>query len=735
MKQWIKGFYLFAGVLTLSPVASLAQVNSTWDGTTGNWTDASKWSTADFPENGNGGFDFNAFINGGTVTLDDFIAIEGLEITGGELIVNTPQALTTFQGLDLVGGTISGTGTIDPAALNVLNAATLSGVQIDLQSGSSIGIGSLTDTTTLNNGATIRNVTRITPTRVSGTSLTEASANLFIDGGTGTNRFFNDFGGEFIKPVGDASLTIGIRFDNDGRVEVEQGTLRLNNGGVSAGTYSVGELGTLQLRGTHQLQSGQISGLGTVQIVQGTLSIDENSSYLALQTQVQAGTLEIDRTFQHSTDVLALFDNAEVIDITTGSSNPATFSVERTLEIQTSGGAVATVRGLEFRLGSGFGPQSSVDFLSGQLVLDEGSTINHIGTFDLDLANSGIQSFDITPITAGPTGNNTFNNQFGGLIRKAVGNGELTFDIGFNNEGEVEVDRGELRFNRGGVSTGTFRPGRFGELIFAGGHDLTGANVTGLGEVTFEGSTGPGAAANLIGKTTQYLVGQTTLNSGILTINSNNAESTELRLVSGLLNGTGTITVDFLGTAGDTQVDGVQIVVQNFYSLSSGAIVTTGAGSLDVQGSFELDEESSFKAILDDSPGEIANSFAAQGTGDLSGDLLIEIAPDFTAEVGDIFELFSAQQGITGSFRNLALGESITAGSFTFSLIDPDAVAAVSFSDESLPLLSNDSAGLPTRLALQVDAVPEPGSMGILALGLGLLLNRRGGTHRATQLN
>ncbi|MEM6257106.1 MAG: PEP-CTERM sorting domain-containing protein [Planctomycetota bacterium] len=705
-------------------------MNSTWDGTNGNWTDASKWSTTDFPKNGNGGFDFNAFINAGIVTLNDFIDIDGLEISGGELIIDAPQPLSIFQDFDLIGGTISGSGTIDPAALNVLNAATLSGVQIDLQSGSSIGIGNLTDTAILNNGATIRNVTSITPTRVSGTSLTEASANLFIDGGTGTNRFFNDFGGTFIKPVGDASLTVGIQFDNDGRVEVEQGTLRLNNGGVSAGTYSVGELGTLQLRGTHQLQGGQISGLGTVQVVQGTLSIDANSSYLALQTQVQSGTLEIDRTFQHSTDFLDLFDNAELVDVTTGSGNPATFSVERTLEIQTSGGAVATVRGLEFRLGSSLGSESSVDFLSGQLVMDEGSTINHVGTFDLDLANPGIQSFDITPITAGPTGNNTFNNQFGGLIRKAVGNGELTFDIAFNNEGEVEVDRGELRFNRGGVSTGTFRPGRFGELIFAGGHDLTGANITGLGEVVFEGGNAAGAAANIIGQTSQYFVGQTTLNSGTLTINASNAESTELRLVSGLLNGTGTITVDFLGTEGDTQVDGVQIVVQNFYSLSSGAIVTTGGGGLDVQGSFELDEESSFKAIFDASPGEIANRFAAQGTGDLSGSLLIELTPAFSAEVGDVFELFSAQQGISGTFSNLALGESISSGGFTFVLIDPDAPSQVVATTFEVQSESTASITPPTRLALRVTEVPEPSTILVLSLGVGLLATRRRGAQQ-----
>lgn len=950
--------FVAGSALAVCPVASHAQsVFSAWDQSDGNWTDASRWSTPEFPNNGNGGFDYNASIYGGTVTLDDFITIDSLEIGGGELVVDPPFELF-LQDLDLVGGSISGSGTINPDNLNLLNSATLSGVTVDLQGGSELFVGNINNTVTLNNGATINNSTTLTPQRVSGGGdpLTIADYQMFIDGGTGTNRFVNEFSGIFIKPVGDANLDIGVRFDNDGRVEVEQGRLGLFLGGVSGGDFDVDTDGTLLLRGTHQLQNAFVSGDGTIQVLRGTTSLDQFTNYFVGTTQIQAGTLEVDSSsVQRDTEILQLFDGAEVVETST-SSNPQTFSVNETLEIQTGGGDVATLRGLNLELGSSFGPQSSVDFLSGQLVLDEGTTITHRGTFNLELANPGIQDFDITPIiggatgvntfvndfsgvvlksagsgslrfgvvfdnngrveveqgtlilavggvsegdfvidtdgtlqlrgthqlqsafvsgdgtvqirqgttsldgftnffvgrtqiqtgtlqvdsssvqrdtdilqlfdgaafvetsagsdprtfsvnqtlvidtsssdvatllglnlelgnsfgsqssvdyfsgqvvldedttithlgtlnlelanpnvqssditlfTAGPTGVNTFVNNFSGVIQKLDDNGEVNFDVAFNNEGRVEVERGELRLNRGGVSDGDFDIDQLGEIIFAGGHDLSGAFITGDGDVTFEAGPAPAALlgpnatatspANVIGEFTQYNIGgRTTLHSGTLTINTDFAESESLLLSSGLLNGTGTITVDFLTGEGDVQVDSVQIVVQNFYSVTGGSIITSGGADLAVQGNFEVDEESSFKALFDNTPGAVANRFAAQGAGDISGLLEIELADDFSAEVGDVFELFSAQQGITGGFRNVALGESITEGDFTFTLIDPDAVVVAGLLDNASVINSvYEFNGLPTRLALQVDAVPEPGTIGFLGAAAMLLLARR----------
>src|SRR5262245_12140024 len=66
--------------------ALAADVTSTWNGTTGNWSDATRWSSnPNFPNNGNGGFTYDAIINSGSVTLDQDIAIEKLTLSGGTL--------------------------------------------------------------------------------------------------------------------------------------------------------------------------------------------------------------------------------------------------------------------------------------------------------------------------------------------------------------------------------------------------------------------------------------------------------------------------------------------------------------------------------------------------------------------------------------------------------------------------------------------------------------------------
>lgn len=64
------------------------------DTTTNHWSNSAHWSTAPFfPNNGNGGFTYDVFVNGGTVTLDLDVAIQALIFTGGTLM-SAPAAFT-----------------------------------------------------------------------------------------------------------------------------------------------------------------------------------------------------------------------------------------------------------------------------------------------------------------------------------------------------------------------------------------------------------------------------------------------------------------------------------------------------------------------------------------------------------------------------------------------------------------------------------------------------------------
>jgi hypothetical protein len=73
-------------LLTVAATAATtaAQITSTWNGSTGNWTDApSHWSTANYPDNGNGGVNYNAVVNSGTVTLNQNITVTGFTMARG----------------------------------------------------------------------------------------------------------------------------------------------------------------------------------------------------------------------------------------------------------------------------------------------------------------------------------------------------------------------------------------------------------------------------------------------------------------------------------------------------------------------------------------------------------------------------------------------------------------------------------------------------------------------------
>src|SRR6476646_7302917 len=85
-------FYLgrALGLMALLLLAStgFAQVNSTWNGSSGNnWSDATRWSTNPlFPNNGNGGNNYNAIVNAGTVVVDQPITIQALTFGGSATI-------------------------------------------------------------------------------------------------------------------------------------------------------------------------------------------------------------------------------------------------------------------------------------------------------------------------------------------------------------------------------------------------------------------------------------------------------------------------------------------------------------------------------------------------------------------------------------------------------------------------------------------------------------------------
>lgn len=97
-----------------------ADITSTWDGSTGIWIDPNRWDSVDYPNNGNGGFTYDAIVGSGAVTLDQNITIEDLVFSGGT--IDGASDLEVLGDLTWTAGAFSGSG------VTTIENGTISGV-------------------------------------------------------------------------------------------------------------------------------------------------------------------------------------------------------------------------------------------------------------------------------------------------------------------------------------------------------------------------------------------------------------------------------------------------------------------------------------------------------------------------------------------------------------------------------------------------------------------------------
>ena len=100
---------VFAAAISIADDVQSGTI-STWNSSTGDWNDATRWSTNPFfPNNGNGAPSYDAVIGAGAVNLNIDVSLLSLSLNGGAL--NGSGNLTTDT-LTLNGGTLSTTGTL-----------------------------------------------------------------------------------------------------------------------------------------------------------------------------------------------------------------------------------------------------------------------------------------------------------------------------------------------------------------------------------------------------------------------------------------------------------------------------------------------------------------------------------------------------------------------------------------------------------------------------------------------
>jgi hypothetical protein len=449
-----------------------------WTGTTGNWSDPTKWtSNPNFPNNGQPapGSVYDATLdNGGTITLNIPITIENFTLNGGtvaganNLTIN--QLFTWSAGAMSVNGVINANGGIafgntqlDFTQGTLNNAAgqtaTLSGA------GAQIGF---------QNGAIFNN---------NGTFLAQNDRSLFNNGGGGT---FNN-NGIFTRDTsaGTFSILTLLAFNNTGTVNVNTGTLALfgGDGGSTTGDFNIAAGAALQLAsdftfaasstisgagsGTFTNGTQQINGTYTLPVinVSGTANANFNTPTSVTTVNLSGGTLGGSGTL----DINGLFSWSGGSLVGAGVTN--------------ANGGIAFGNGQvnlnQRTLNNAAGQTATLSAASGPIAFLNGAIFNNNGTF---LAQNNQSFFN-------NGGGGTFNNA--GIFTRdtSAGTFSILTLVAFNNSGTVNVQTGTLRFIGGdtGNTTGDFNISAGAILNFSSNFSFAASSdLAGAGTVFFQ---------------------------------------------------------------------------------------------------------------------------------------------------------------------------------------------------------------------------------------------------------
>jgi autotransporter-associated beta strand protein len=596
--------------LTITAPARGADETATWFGGVGNWSDAAHWTDAPalaaFPNDGNLGKTFDAVVNGGVVTLDQAISIQGLTFGSGTI---TGDETLTLSGLSVWnGGAMTGAATTRVNAGGALSltgttgSPTLSGRTLEV-AGTAVDDAS---TTVVQNGGAM-NV-------LSGGSLALRGGFVTFVGGNTPGAMNVAAGGVLTRSgalstqtalyvpltnaglvkVTQGTLNAQARFDNTGAVQVEGGQLILAGGGSSSGSFAIADGAGVTFAGSYSLQAGASivsSPTSAFSVTGGTLTVGTDIAASNLTFDGGAitgtGTLTLSGTTTWNRGTMS---GAGVTRIVSGSSVSMTGTIGsptvdgRTVEVAGAATDDAPVTVVQ--------NGGALNVVSGGSLALRGSQVTYVGgntpgTLNVlaggTLTRSGTQYTQTSVYTA-------LNNA--GVVD--VTQGTLSLQAALNNTGAVNMNGGQLVLGVGGSSTGSFSIADGAGLTFAANYSLlpgasivsspsstlavTGGTLTLGTDIAASNLTFDGGA--IAGTGTLMLSGATTWNRGTM------SGAGVTRIVSGTslsmtgTNGSPTVDGRTLELAGAATDDAPVVVVQN-----GGVVSVLSGGSLALRGS------------------------------------------------------------------------------------------------------------------------------------------------------
>ena len=243
---------------------------------TGNWSVATNWFPSQVPGPGD-----DVYIYSNTVTLDFNNSINSLTLNGGVLAgTNTLAVNSQFT---WSGGYIENTGGITLYGTSSLNSTNYEGMTL-LFNGLLLNAGQMTWSGSgtnlyVNHGGTLTNLASGTIT---------IAADVSDDFSVGYGGVFGN-AGLLIKTNSTGITTLNAPFVNTGTIQVQSGTLDLNEGDsfepsfLAGGNLAMSAGGTLQLSGYNSVIAPTTAmGVGTLLVSAGTL---QGASTLAVSNQ------------------------------------------------------------------------------------------------------------------------------------------------------------------------------------------------------------------------------------------------------------------------------------------------------------------------------------------------------------------------------------------------------------------------------------------------------------------
>jgi hypothetical protein len=539
---------LWAAVLLGAMAIRARSATIAWTNTGGgSWSAAANWRPRQVPGPGD-----EAIITSNgtyTVALDTGVSIGALSLggtagnqtlatSGNNLALSLASAVNTNGILALAGGTLGGAGTLSVNGLlnwsngsivGTVNVATNGLVVLAGASGTDSLLAGL-----ITNAGILRlasgNLQSFSAASGVGGSLfnlpgglVDAQADVSIDwNGSGSPQFLNQ--GTFRKSGGTGTTALNLTFNNTGALDVQSGTVSVNNGGAGGGSFTVAAGSVLDFTSSYTVKAGGVlTGAGTNQLSNGTFTLN--------------GSL---------TDTHALLAGATLAGTNAVLDGPLIWTnggIAATLTMTTNGLLVLEgADGTDYSFSGVLTNAGTVQLASGNL-LSSGAARSS-GWLLVNLPGALVDVQTDVSVDWNGGGSPQILNQ--GTFRKSGGTGTTAIGPAFNNTGTLDVRSGTVSLNHGGSGNGVFSVPPGATLAFGGGNYILnsgaailggGTNVLTAGSLTLNGA---------------MTVPNWVLNGGVLAVNGS------ITLSNGVL-------------AGAT-LSGTNLVLQGVWTWANGSI-------------------------------------------------------------------------------------------------------------------------------------------------------------------